>query len=178
METWETIKGRSSIRSYKPDDVSDDTVRALIEMAAQAPSSGNVQNWEFIVVKDQKLKEQLGEISMGRMPLKEAPVIIVVCANQDIISPKYGVRGTELYSVQNTAAAIENLLLAAWDKGLGTCWVGAFSERDVSRILAIPNGIRPLAMVTLGYPAGEVKKPERRDIREFLHYNIYGRKIG
>jgi nitroreductase len=157
--------------------VSDDTVKALIGMAIQAPSAGNLQNWEFIIVKDPGLKGQLADAAMGQSVIKDAPVVIVVCANQDLIRPRYGARGAELYSIQNTAAAIENLMLAAWDKGLATCWIGAFSETDVSRILAITRGVRPLAIITLGHPAEKGKKPARRDVKEVMHFEAYGKRV-
>lgn len=177
METWDAIKGRASVRSYKSEPVSDDTIKAMIEMGTQAPSSGNVQNWEFIIVKEDGLKGQLAEAAMGQDFVREAPVVLVVCANQDIITPKYGRRGTELYSIQNTALAVGNLMLAAYDKGLGTCWVGAFSENDVRRILAIPRNVRPVAIITIGYPKEKQEKPKRRDVKGVMHFNAYGRRI-
>lgn len=114
---------------------------------------------------------------MGQAFIGEAPVVIVVCSNLDRVAAKYGERGRVLYSIQNTAAAAQNLNLAAWDKGLATCWVGAFSEDAVRTALAVPRGVRPLAIITLGWPAEKPRKPERMDIREIMHKELFGGRV-
>ena len=159
METLECIRERADVRKYKPDPVPDEAVQELVAAAVQAPSAGNSQDWEFIIVRKPEVKKALAVASMGQAFVGEAPVVIVVCSNLDRVSARYGERGRMLYSVQDTAAAVQNLNLAAWDKGLATCWVGALSEEDVRKALAIPRGIRPMVVLTLGYPAEKAKKP-------------------
>lgn len=169
MNTMECIKSRTSIRKYRKDSVPEKLILELIDAARHAPSSGNVQDWEFIAVTNTQTKEKLAEASYGQKFMREAPVVIAVCTDTEAISSAYGERGSNLYCVQNTAAAIQNMLLAANENGLGSCWVGAFSESDVKGILILPTKIRPLALITLGYPAESAKKKARREIKDILH---------
>src|SRR5271157_5081485 len=107
-----------------------------------APSAGNLQGRDFIIIKDQAMRDKLRAAALGQRFIAEAPVCIVVCANFSRTSARYGKRA-ELYSVQDSAASIMNMMLMAQDLGLGTCWVGAFNEKEVTELLAIPSGVRP-----------------------------------
>ena len=152
MDLVEAIKSRRSIRSFKGEAISEDNIYKLLEAASYAPTAGNVQPWKFIVVKDTKNKKSLAVSALNQLWMTEAPVIIVVCADLSRSERFYGDRGRDLYSIQDTAAAIQNLLLSAVDLGLGACWVGAFSEARVAKILDLPQKLRPLALVPVGYP--------------------------
>ena len=173
MDAMECIKTRVSVRSYRPDQISEEVIREILEAATAAPSSGNVQDWEFIVVRNPEGKRRLSEAAYGQDFINEAPVVVVVCSDLKKISGAYGIRGESLYSIQNTAAAIQNLMLAAWSKGIGSCWVGAFNEERVRGILVLPSYVRPLAIITLGYPDKKPNKPERRDLKEVVHFERY-----
>ncbi len=162
------IKGRATVRRFRKDPVSDMVMEELLEAAVSAPSSGNLQNWEFVVVTRQENRNRLSAAAMGQGFVSQAPVIVVVCSNLRKMA-RYGARGESLYSIQNTAAAIQNLMLAAWDKGIGSCWIGAFDESEVREAVALPGHVRPLAMVALGYPAEKPVKPERWPLRDFVH---------
>ncbi len=178
METEECIRTRADVRKYKRDPLHNADVKDIINSAIQAPSSGNVQNWEFIVVRSPDIKGKLSAAAMEQEFIREAPIVVVVCANLDEIEPRYGGRGVSLYSVQNTAAAAQNLVLAAWNKGIASCWVGAFNENDVKKILYLPAAVRPLAIITLGYPAEKVKKPDRKSIDDVTYAEVHqGGKI-
>jgi len=178
MDTEKCIHTRADVRKYKAEPIHNADVKDIINAAIQAPSSGNVQNWEFIVIRSKDTLEKLSEVSMGQMVIKEAPMAIVVCANLDEIAPKYGERGVSLYSVQNAAAATQNLILAAWNKGIASCWVGAFNENEAKKILYLPANIRPLAIITLGYAAGKVEKPVRKTLEEVTYAEVHqGGKI-
>jgi len=177
METLECIRDRADVRRFKPDPVSDELIQELIAAAVQAPSSGNVQDWEFIIVRKSETKRALADAAMGQDFIADAPVVVVVCSNLSRVAARYGERGRTLYAIQNTAAATQNLALAAWDKGLASCWVGAFSEEAVRKILAIPRDVRPLVIMPLGWPAGRPTKPQRRDIREIMHKELFGGRI-
>lgn len=170
METLGCIKTRTSIRKYRPDPVPEDLIKKILEAAVQAPSAGNVQEWEFIVVKDLTNKKKLAEAAFDQDFVAKAAVVVVVCSDLNKISDAYGVRGISLYSIQNASAAIQNMLLAANDFGLGTCWVGAFNEESVKGILVLPESVRPLAIITLGYPAEKPEKSERVSIKEKTHF--------
>ncbi len=170
METLECIKTRRSIRSYRSDPVSNDAIKKILEAAIHAPSSGNVQDWEFVIVTDPDIKKNLYEASYNQEFVLQAPMIIVVCSDLRRVENAYGMRGVELYSIQNTAAAIQNLMLAAWDLGIGSCWIGAFNESKVKNILGLPEYVRPMALITLGYPAETPQKPNRWNLERFIHW--------
>ncbi|UCD07313.1 MAG: nitroreductase family protein [Candidatus Aenigmatarchaeota archaeon] len=169
MQTMECIRERRSVRNYKPDPIPEDIIKEIIEAATHAPSSGNVQDWEFIVVKNPETKMKVAAAAWEQNFIVSAPVVLVVCSDLDRISAAYGSRGETLYSIQNTSAAIQNILLAAWEKEVGSCWIGAFNENKIRDTLVLPSNVRPLAIITLGYPAEVSKKPRRRDVKEVLH---------
>jgi len=167
MELKEAIKKRRSIRKFTNKPVARDIVENLLLLANYAPSAGNLQARDFIIVDDQKKKEELAEASYNQEFVSEAPIVVVFCANEKRISP-YGQRG-KLYCIEDTSAAIENFLLAAFDEGLATCWVGAFDEEKVREILRLPPYVKPIAIVPVGY-ADEV--PSEKWLREdIIHYN-------
>jgi nitroreductase len=173
MDVFEAILSRRSVRKFKPDDVSYETIMEILEAARWAPSSGNLQNWYFIVVKDPEKKLKLCKAALGQKFVAEAPVLIVVCSDPRKVEYIYGERGRRLYSIQNVAAAIENLLLAATAKGLGTCWVGAFNESEVKSALEIPDYIEVHAIIALGYP-DESPKSSRRALDEIVFFERWG----
>lgn len=173
MQTMECILERRSVREYRPEPIPDDIIDEIIEAAAHAPSAGNVQDWEFVAIRNPETKRRLVDAAWGQDFISHAPLVLVVCSDIDRISAAYGSRGETLYSVQDTAAAIQNLMLAAWDREIGSCWIGAFNESAVKDILVLPTNIRPLAIVTLGYPARISKKPGRREVKEILHMEMW-----
>jgi nitroreductase len=173
MDVFEAIKGRRSIRAYKAVDVPEETVEKLIDAARWAPSAGNIQPWEFIVVRNPEIKRRLAEAALGQSFIEEAPVVIVVCADEERSARGYGVRGRTLYCIQDTAAAIQNIHLAAYALGLGTCWVGAFREDEARRILGIPEGIRPVAIIPVGFPAESPAPRSRRPLKQIIHYEKF-----
>jgi len=167
MELKETLAKRRSIRNFLPKDVDMETVIEIISYANMAPSAGDLQSRDFIVVRDDHTKEELSEAALGQDFIMEAPVCIVVCANLQRISP-YGKRGRELYCIQDASASIDHILLASLDHNLGTCWVGAFHEERVSDILDLPYYARPVAIVPMGYPA-VLPPPPRMNIKKLIH---------
>ena len=173
MEVWEAIKGRRSIRLFKSQDVPAESVEKLIDAARWAPSAGNIQPWDFIIVRKPEIKRELAEAALGQTFIEEAPVVIVVCANENRSSQGYGVRGKTLYCIQDTAAAIQNIHLTAYSLGLGTCWIGAFREEKARETLKIPHGIRPVAIIPVGYPAESPSPRSRRPISQIVHYETF-----
>jgi nitroreductase len=173
MDVLEAIKGRRSIRAFKSQNVPDEIVEKLIEAARWAPSAGNIQPWEFIIVRKPEIKRQLAEAALNQTFIEEAPVVIVVCANENRSSQCYGMRGKTLYCIQDTAAAIQNIHLTAYSLGLGTCWIGAFREEEARQILKIPQGVRPVAIIPVGYPAESPQPRSRRNINQIVHYETY-----
>jgi nitroreductase len=176
MDVFEAIAKRRSIRKYQDKDVDDKLIGVLLWAAVQAPSAGNLQDWRFIVVRDKKTKELLYNAALRQDHIKEAPVLIVVCSDLEVLSLRYGKRGEIVYSLLDCGAAIENLLLAATALNLATCWVSAFDEEDVKNILRLPDFVRPVAIITVGYPA---EKPEEKEVdySRFSFLEYYGNKF-
>jgi len=168
METLKCIKTRRSVRNFKEKPVPEETLKRIIEAGTYAPSAGNTQDWVFVVVRDSETKRLLSSAALNQWFIAKAPVVIVVCSDLEKISRRYGERGKSLYSIQDTAAAIQNMLLAAWDLGLGTCWVGAFDEERIKEILGLPAGVRPVAIIPAGYPKEVPEKTERQEPE--IHY--------
>ncbi len=174
MDVLEAIKGRRSVRAFKNQDVSQELVEKLVDAARWAPSAGNIQPWEFIIVRRPEIKRGLAEAALHQTFVEEAPVVIVVCADESRSSKGYGVRGKTLYCIQDTAAAVQNINLAAYSLGLGTCWVGAFREEEARKILKVPRGIRPVAIIPVGYPAEAPPPRSRRLARaEIVYYETF-----
>jgi nitroreductase len=163
MDFWRVITERHSVRRYDPGvDVSPGEVERLLAAAVRAPSAGNRQPWHFYVVRDPVRRRALAAAAYRQDFVAQAPLAIVVCADAEQSAGRYGQRGRELYCLQDTAAAIEHILLAAVALGLGGCWVGAFDERAASRALNLPGRHRPVAILPIGKPAGEPATRTRR----------------
>jgi len=168
-DVFDAIKGRRSIRAFKQDAVPQATITRLLKAACYAPSAGNIQPWQFYVVTNQGKKEALVEAALGQSFISEAPVVIVVCAQPSLAEKRYGVRGSALYCLQDTAAAVENILLGAYALGLGTCWVGAFDEKRAAGVLSLPADCRPVALIPVGYPAQEGRERPQRPVEDVVH---------
>jgi nitroreductase len=169
MELFEAIHGRRSVRAFKPDPVKDGDLEKILEAGIAAPSAGNCQPWEFVVVRDKKVKQKLSEAAFGQSSVAQAPVVIVVCANVPRVAKRYGSRGAELYSLQDTAAATQNMHLAAYALGYGTCWVGAFEDGAAAKAINVPSDVRPVAMIPIGKPAETPKPTSRMPLDKVLH---------
>lgn len=160
MDVFEAMHTRRSIRKFDPDKpVSEADLEKILAAAMSAPSAGNAQPWHFVVVTDAALKEELSGMHPYVGMLRQAPVGIVLCA--EVALEKY-----PGYWVQDLAAAVQNLLLAARGLGLGTVWTGVCPIQDrmdaTRRILGLPTGVEPHAIVPLGWP-----------LQEFTHQNRY-----
>ena len=170
MELSEAIKGRRSIRAFKPQDVPDETIEKLIDAARYAPSAGNIQPWTFVIAKKMETKKKLAKAAYNQTFVEQAPVVIVVCADENRASMRYGRRGATLYCIQDTAAAIQNILLTAYSLGLGTCWVGAFNEDEAKQVLRASEGMRPVAMIPVGYPNKTPSQRAKRPLNRIVHH--------
>ena len=168
------IKDRKSVRKYQDKDVPHDLLCQVLESARHAPSCGNYQPWEFVVVRNKALKNDIAEACYNQNWMREAPVFIIACMNCRLAGAVYGERGLRLYGIQAVAAAIQNILLTAHSLGLGTCWVGAFSEIIVSKLLQCPAYVRPAAVITIGFPADDAPHAKKQEIKEFVHHEAFG----
>jgi len=156
--------------------VDDKLIGVMLYSATHAPSAGNTQDWHFIVVKDESIRKKLAEAALRQRFIAEAPVVIVVCIDKEKVIMRYGKRGESLYSMQDTANATMILMLVAHALGLSTCWVGAFDEDRVGNILELPEQLRPIAIVPVGYSDETPRKPRRIPFEHLTSINTYGKK--
>lgn len=174
MELMDVIKLRRSIRKYKPDPVSDEDIEYVLNAARLAPSWKNLQCWRYVVVKNEEIRRKIAESRpQSKDWIIEAPVIIVACADPS----KSGYHGDKEYYLVDIGISFEHLILAARERGLGTCWIGEFNEEIVKEAIDAPENIRIVAFTPLGYPAiekGEVK--DRKNLEEICFYEKYGYK--
>jgi len=141
MDVFEAIKSRKSVRAYDSRPIPNEILLRILEAGRLAPSAGNIQPWHFIVVGDVEKRKRLAHARYARF-LAESPVVIVGCGDQKA-SPQW-------YMV-DVAIALENIVLAATNEGLGTCWIGSFSEDEIREMLKIPEKFRVVALLAIGY---------------------------
>lgn len=168
MDLIEAIRDRRSIRSYKNKEVEEEKIKKIIKCGQMAPSAGNLQARDFIVVSKSKNKKEIAEAA-SQDSIREASVVIVVCANKKRSASRYGERGRTLYAIQDADAATQNMLLTIHSIGLASCWIGAFDEEKVKKTLNIPNEVRPITILPIGYPDKKPTAPSRMDVDEVTH---------
>jgi len=176
MNIFKCITTRRSVREFLKKEVDEKLIGVILYMATRVPSAGNIQEWQFVVVKDEKQKKKLAEAAWNQKIIVEAPVAIVVCADVDRASLRYGERGEELYSIQDTANATMVILLTANALGLASNWVGAFDEDSVKLILELPDNLRPVAIIPIGYSVEKPSMPHRIPFENLTHADRYGKK--
>lgn len=168
MDCIETINRRRSIRKFKNMEIGKENLDILLNAAQAAPSAGNVQGRDFIIVTDRTIKRELVVAAHNQNFIASAPVIIVSVANIRRSSKRYGSRG-ELFAIQDATVSVMNIMLAATSIGLGTCWIGAFDEDMVRDTLNIPMSERPVAMIPIGYPDEDPEMPQRMNMDQIIH---------
>lgn len=169
MEVKEVVKKRRSVRSYRDKEISDQDLKEVLNSARMAPSASNRQEWKFIVIKKEGLKKELAEAAQNQKFVGEAPVVLVaVSLNPDRIMscevPAYAV---------DLAIAMDHVTLVAADKGLGTCWIGAFSQPKVKEILEIPGKYKVVTLMPLGYPADSPRSKSRKSFDDVVCYDRF-----
>ena len=177
MEVFEAINARKSFRRFKEDEVSSELLEYVLEAARQAPTWHNKQGWYIIVVTDEKrklLSEALDETNPAKKAPLQAPVFLILCADPE----QSGNYDNKAYYMVDAACAMENLMLAAIEKGLGTCWVaGSLNEEFIKKTYNIPENIRVVALSPLGYPAYQPKPRPRKSIQELVFLNEWGKQF-
>lgn len=164
MDILESVIKRRSIRNFQKKQIPDKITDKLTDALIWAPSAGNLQSRKFYFIRDEAVKRKLAEAALNQGFIAEAPLVIVGCTDSHI-SGKYGERGVSLYSIQDVACSIMAMMLVAFDNELGTCWVGAFREEEVARILNLPMNLKPVVIVPVGYPS-KIPLPPRRASKE------------
>jgi nitroreductase len=174
MDYFETVKARHSIRAFQTKPVEEEKIRRIIETIHLAPSAGDLQAYEVVVVKDPERKNELARDALDQDFVAEAPVCLVFLACPERSSRKYGHRGSELYCIQDTTIAASYAQLAATALGLASTWVGAFDEDAVARTIEAPRNRRPIAILPIGYPAETPEITPRRAIAEIASSETSG----
>jgi len=173
------IKERRSIRNYSDEEVSDNTLRSLLEAVQWTPSWANTQCWEIVAVKNAEIKELVQAAVPKSNPayksIVNAPVVLAICGKKgtsgyykDVVTTKFGD-----WFMFDLGLATQSLCLTAHAMGLGTVVVGLYEHDKVNAALNLPDGIDNVALIPLGYPAKTSKAPKRRDVDEFLRYDTY-----
>ena len=167
MDVYEAIFKRKSVRGFTGGEVSEEMISRLLEAARQAPSASNRQEWRFIVVRDQAMRRQLAEAARGQKFIGEAPVVLACCAETD----EHVMACGQLCYPIDVAIAIDHITLCAAAEGLGTCWIGAFDEGQVKKLLGIPSPIRVVGLLPVGYPADpSTVKKKRLSFEDIVKY--------
>jgi nitroreductase len=167
MQLMEAIKRRRSVRSYQDRAVEEEKLLRVLEAGRLAPSARNMQDWKFVVIRDQDSRRKLAEAARNQEFVGQAPMVIAACGTSDYVMTC----GQLTYPI-DVSIAVDHMTLAAVEEGLGTCWIGAFYEDAVKEILQIPQSIRVVALLPLGYPAAEQAKPTpRKSLKEIVAYD-------
>ncbi|MDQ7843553.1 MAG: nitroreductase family protein [Armatimonadota bacterium] len=165
-----TVRGRHSIRAFADRPVASKTLQAILDAANRAPSAGNLQAYEIYVVTHLTTREALARAALDQMFVAQAPVVLVFCAHPTRSARRYGERGRTLYCLQDATIACAYAQLAATALGLATVWVGAFDEEAVRRALGAPPGLRPVAILPVGFPAEAPEITGRRPLEDLVRY--------
>lgn len=175
MELDKAIHSRRSVRKFKTKKPDWRDIIECIDAARYSPMAGGMYSLKFILIDDESTIQKLAEAAQQHF-ISRAQYVVVVCSNPSRTINSFEERG-KVYCRQQAGAAIENFLLKIKEKGLATCWVGAFVERLVKKALDIPEKIDVEAMFPIGY---EFEKPKTRkikiDLDNILYFNRYGNK--
>lgn len=169
MDFFEAVKKRRAIRAFEKKEVEGEKLQQILETAIVAPSAGNLQAFEIFLVKDSNQKQALARAALEQEFVATAPVVLVFCANPERSAKKYGARGKELYAIQDATIAASYAQLAVAALELGSCWVGAFSPEEVLSVLGNPQGLKPIAIIPIGYPAEKPWPRPKRRLKEISH---------
>jgi nitroreductase len=164
MNILDVIVQRRSIRDFTDRQIPQELIAGLIESLRWAPSAGNMQSRKFYFVFNEEIKNNLAKAALNQDFIAKAPLVVVACADRRI-AVRYGERGINLYSIQDVSASIMNMMLTAQAMGLGTVWVGAFHEFEVFELLDMPDYLRPISLIPIGFPA-KIPMPTNRLSRE------------
>jgi len=161
MSLLDVIFRRRSIRRYRSESIPEDVLRNILEAGRLAPSADNVQPWHFVVVTEPKIKEELASGRWNRF-IKDSAVTIIGCGYKD-----------NEWATIDVTIALENMVIAAEAQGVGSCWIGDFEEKEVKKLLDIPENLKVVALVSLGYPAEKPSPEAKKSLENIVHYNKF-----
>ena len=170
MDVFDAIMGRRSIRQFTDEPIGKDELQRLLEAARWAPSGGNLQRWRFVVVTSPSQKELIRKFAPGIFAMPAA--FIVICADKE---PDANPWKEALY-VADCSIAAQNIMLAAYEMGIGTCVALSYAKVAISEILDLPENVEPMLVVTLGHPAEDPEPPPRLELNEMAFTDEYGKE--
>lgn len=163
---------RVSVREYEEGCITEDDASYLLTAASKAPSAGNLEAWDVVIVTDPGQLEMLADAAGNQHQIKDSGCVFCVCANYVRAMSRYGERGI-MFAVEDATIAATYMMLAAHARRLHTCWVGAFDDGEVKGILDLPAHIRPVALLCVGRGEAPSRGPERMDPEGHAHYDIW-----
>ena len=161
-------------RKYLGREVPQEKVDRILDVASRYPSAGHTEPQEFIVVRDQRVKEDLAHAALDQMFVAQAPLVIVVVSDVRRSARRYGERGVRFFSIIDGAFVAMLILLAVVDEGLGACFVGSFYDEEVQEVLSLPQEVRPIGIIPIGYCAEAPRRFPRRSRAHIVHHDRYG----
>lgn len=167
---FQVVRERHSIRAFADRPVAPELLRVILDAANRAPSAGNLQAYEIYAVLNRTRREQLAGAASGQRFVAQAPVALAFLAHPSRSARRYGERGRSLYSLQDATIACAYAQLAATALGLATVWVGAFDDEAVRAVLGAARGLRPVAILSIGYPGETPEVTPRRPLADLVHY--------
>lgn len=168
---FETVRHRHSIRSYRSEvPVEQSHLHAVLETACAAPSADDAQSYRIVVVSEPDTRAALAGASDNQAFVTEAPICLVFCADMERARQHFGERDADLFAVQDATIAATYSQLAVVAAGMASTWVGKFDEKQVSRILGLSENLRPVALLSLGYPAELPEPSPRRPLSEVVDW--------
>ena len=173
MQFFDAVEKRRSVRAFTPAPVAADKLETILATARLAPSAGDLQAYQIVVVLEAEAKAALGAAALGQDFIAEAAAVLVFCASPGRSESKYGQRGASLYCIQDATIAACYAQLAATALGLAACWVGAFDEASVAAVLRAPPRLRPVALMPIGYAAEAPERPQRRALDALVHRGVW-----
>jgi nitroreductase len=168
VQFFDVIERRRSVRAFDSKTVRAETLDRLLETVLLAPSAGDLQAYEIIAIERPELKSALAAAALGQEFIAQAPVVLVFLADVGRSESKYGRRGATLFCIQDATIAAAYAQLAAAALGLGSCWVGAFDEDRVAKVIEAPDAMRPVAILPVGFPAERPTRPPRRPLQDLV----------
>jgi len=170
MEVFEAIKARRSIRQFTDEVIGKDALEKLLDAARWAPTASNQQRWRFVVVTSPPVKELIRKFAPGIFIMPAA--FIVICAEKEPGANPWA----EATYLADCAIAAQNIMLAAYEMGIGSCPALSYAKVAVQEILNLPEEIEPLLIVTLGYPAEDPEPPRRLELNQIAFMDEYGKE--
>lgn len=177
MDVIGAINSRRTIRNFQSKTIPDKVLYAILDAGNQAPAAGSYYNWRFIIVTDLANKSVLANASYEQEFITGAPVLVLICSDPDALKNDFGDEKGKEYALQNSSAAMQNILLAAYNFGVGSCWCGIDKEKAIREALRIPDNIDLHGIIALGYPKEVPKISSRLNLGDVTFFNKWNNRV-